>query len=145
MALQVLLDTDHLSILQEREEPAYTTLTHRLDQLPRSEVAACIVSFQEQVRGWLAWINKAQGPESLLRGYANLLGLLRDYSAGVVLPFDSAAHDEFQQMRKRKLRIGTLDQRIASIALGNRLKLLSRNLRDFRQVPGLVVEDWTVP
>ena len=34
--------------------------------------------------------------------------------------------------------------RIASIALVTQATLLSRNLRHFRRVPGLTVEDWTV-
>mgnify|MGYP001569064244 CR=1 FL=1 len=143
--MQLLLDTNHLSILQERSEPGYSRLTSRLQMLPRGEIAASIVSFQEQVRGWLAWINKAQKPESLLRGYANLLGLLRDYNASVVLPYDTPAWHEFEKLRLLRLRIGTLDQRIAAIALARRLKLLTSNLRDFRHVPGLAVEDWTVP
>jgi predicted nucleic acid-binding protein len=42
-----------------------------------------------------------------------------------------------------KVRIGTMDLRIASIALANGFTLLTRNLVDFQQVPGLKVEDWT--
>ena len=37
-----------------------------------------------------------------------------------------------------------LDLRIASIAIVTNSTLLSRNLRDFRRVPGLTAEDWTV-
>lgn len=36
-----------------------------------------------------------------------------------------------------------MDLRIACIALVTSSTLLSRNLRDFRKVPGLAVEDWT--
>lgn len=37
-----------------------------------------------------------------------------------------------------------MDLRIASIALASAATLLSRNLRDFRQIRGLSVEDWTI-
>ena len=60
-----------------------------------------------------------------------------------VLPFDKDAQNRFTDLRKNRVRIGTMDLRIASIALTTGSLLLSRNLRDFRQVPGLTVEDWT--
>jgi tRNA(fMet)-specific endonuclease VapC len=41
--------------------------------------------------------------------------------------------------------IGTMDLRIAAIAIADRYTVLSRNLADFRQVPGLTSEDWTGP
>ena len=40
-------------------------------------------------------------------------------------------------------RLETMDARIASIALTTNSTLLSRNLRHFRGLPGLIVEDWT--
>ncbi|NUQ61540.1 MAG: hypothetical protein HUU20_03565 [Pirellulales bacterium] len=40
------------------------------------------------------------------------------------------------------LQIGTLDLKIASIALEHGATLLSANTRDFDQVPGLRVENW---
>ena len=60
-----------------------------------------------------------------------------------MLPFDDAAMDELLRLQQQHVRIGAHNLRIAAIAKANRVKLLSRNLRDFRQVPGLDVEDWT--
>jgi tRNA(fMet)-specific endonuclease VapC len=60
-------------------------------------------------------------------------------------PFADAAADIFKELRARRVRIGTMDLRIAAIALSRDLTMLSRNVSDFRKVPGLKVEDWTAP
>ena len=49
--------------------------------------------------------------------------------------------DRLRQSRKLK-KIGRADLLIAAITLANRATLVSRNLKDFRQVPGLQVENW---
>jgi hypothetical protein len=49
--------------------------------------------------------------------------------------------DEFNRLRKERVRIGTVDLKIASIVLVNDATLVSSNLRDFSKVPGLRVED----
>jgi tRNA(fMet)-specific endonuclease VapC len=45
----------------------------------------------------------------------------------------------------RKLGVGTSDLKIAAIAISKNAILLSRNLHDFKKIPGLHVEDWTRP
>ena len=61
-----------------------------------------------------------------------------------IVSFDQAAEDQFQILRAKKLRIGTRDQKIAAIALANHAILATRNKSDFGQIPGLILEDWTV-
>ena len=143
--MDALFDTDHFSILQERRQPACSYLEKRLQSPPVPTVKISIVSFQEQARGWLAWLHRARKPADVLKGYYFLQGLLTWYTKFEVLPFDAAALAEFQRLTAMKIRIGTRDLRIAAIAKVRGMTVLSRNLRDFCQVPGLVVEDWTVP
>jgi tRNA(fMet)-specific endonuclease VapC len=50
----------------------------------------------------------------------------------------------FDELRDQRVRVSTMDLRIASIAISCNLVLLTRNVRDFTKVPGLVTEDWTV-
>jgi tRNA(fMet)-specific endonuclease VapC len=61
-----------------------------------------------------------------------------------LLPIDAVAAAEFERLRaNNKLKkIGRGDLLIASIALARRATLASRNLRDFRLVPGLRVDNW---
>lgn len=138
-----LLDTDHISVLQRDEQPATGILRSRLKALSGEEVTVSIISFQEQTQGWLAFIHRARKSDQILKGFADLHDLLRYYSKGQVFTFDKASLDEFLRLRAQGIRIGTSDLRIAAIAKVHGVKLLSRNLRDFRQVPGLDVADWT--
>ncbi|MEL6603180.1 MAG: type II toxin-antitoxin system VapC family toxin [Cyanobacteria bacterium J06614_10] len=63
--------------------------------------------------------------------------------AETTLPFDTDAIALFEKMRSRKVRVGTMDLRIAATALSNNLTLLTRNIKDFDKVPNLHTEDWT--
>ena len=67
----------------------------------------------------------------------------RQFCRMSVISFTQRAEDCFRLLRGQRIRIATLDLRIPSGALVTDATLLSRNLRDFRQIPALSVEDWT--
>src|SRR4051794_17067859 len=46
-----------------------------------------------------------------------LARLLRDFAAAPILPFDAAAAATFDELASRRLRMGTMDLRIAAIAV----------------------------
>jgi tRNA(fMet)-specific endonuclease VapC len=54
-----------------------------------------------------------------------------------------AALAVFDDLQAQRVRVATMDLRIAAIALSRGLVLLTRNSRDFARVPALVTEDWT--
>lgn len=141
--MPLILDTDLWTIMKRQSQPASDRLQARLQEHPADEICVTILTFEEQVRGWMSSLSKARTPEQVLRAYTELRTVLRDFSQANVLPFDQAAQDRFADFQKQKLRIGTIDLRIACIAMTTGATLLSRNLRDFRKVPGLAVEDWT--
>jgi tRNA(fMet)-specific endonuclease VapC len=69
--------------------------------------------------------------------------VIRDFSSGPVLHFDSAAAATFANLTASRVRIATMDLRIAAIALTRGLILVTRNQVDFEKVPRLQIEDWT--
>jgi tRNA(fMet)-specific endonuclease VapC len=61
-----------------------------------------------------------------------------------VLQYDDRAQSLFRDLKAQRVRVGTQDLRIGSIVLAHQGILLMRNRRDFEQIPGLVIEDWTM-
>ncbi len=138
----LILDTDILQIVQRGRGPDYVRLADRLDSAD-DDVAVTIVSFEEQMRGWLAYIAQAKSDERQVQGYSRLRELMDDFQTRPVLDYNAAAAAEFRRLRKSRVRIGSMDLKIAAIARIHDAMLISRNLVDFRKVPGLRVEDWT--
>jgi tRNA(fMet)-specific endonuclease VapC len=103
-----------------------------------------VVSFHEQVLGAHSLVIRAQTATGVIRGYALLLEILQGFMSSPVLAFDAAASAVFQGLQAQRVRMGTMDMRIAAIALCHRLTLLTRNARDFGKVPGLITENWTI-
>lgn len=139
----IVLDTDVLSIVQHGRGVLFDAIANRLDEAD-DEVYLAIITFEEQMRGWLAKIAHARALPAQVTAYSRLWDLLEDFRHRPVLKFDQLAAREFAALRDLKLRISTMDLRIASIVLANDALLISRNLSDFERVPGLRVEDWTI-
>lgn len=138
-----ILDTDHIGILQYGTDLDHRVLSARIAQHEQTELFVAIVSFHEQILGWNAYIARAKDQVGIVRGYDRLERILADFSRAHVLPFDSHAASVFEDLRRQQIRIGTMDLRIASIALSTSMTVLTRNLVDFQRVPNLLVEDWT--
>ena len=139
-----LLDSDHMTVW-ERGGPPKIRLKERLDKIAPDDYGTTIINFEEQTRGWLAEIGRAaQKPDIEPELYRRLGDLLRYYQVFSVWQYDDRAATIYQSLVKQKVRVGTKDLKIASIALANGATVLTRNTRDFSKVPGLLVEDWTV-
>jgi tRNA(fMet)-specific endonuclease VapC len=137
-----LLDTDLFSLTERTDNHASQRLRFRINKLPKDALATTIITFEEQVRGWLSWLAQARTLEQQVERYRKLSVLLRRYRDTTVFDFDAQAAAEFERLQRQRLRIGTMDLKIAAIALAYDATLLSRNLKDFGKVPNLKVEDW---
>jgi tRNA(fMet)-specific endonuclease VapC len=142
----IVLDTDVFSLMELPDSPQYTCLRARIAQLdPPQPVAVTVVTYEEQSRGRLASVNSARTDRRLVEAYSHLQQHILNYRQVRLIEFDDAAADIAAGLQRSKLRLGTMDLRIAAITLAHNALLLSRNLRHFQKVPDLRVEDWTKP
>ena len=140
--MKYLLDTDHISCIQRRSRQDFQRLKSRMARYSSQDFALSIISFHEQTLGAHTFINRAKNNDAILKGYTLLREILQDFSKFPVLAFDEKALMIFERLQKKKVRIGTMDLKIASIALSRDLVLLTRNDQDFIKVPDLKMEDW---
>jgi tRNA(fMet)-specific endonuclease VapC len=138
-----LFDTDHLGLLQRQRGREFETLRDRLQRHDESQFFVAIVSFHEQIQGWNAYIARARNEESVAQVYLKLEGILMDFARAQVLPYSPVAADVFTELRRQRIRIGTMDLRIGAIAIASGMTVLTRNTVDFEKIPSLSVEDWT--
>ena len=140
-----VFDTDHLGIMQRKSEPELSLVLDRMNHFARHDFFITIVSFHEQVAGWYDHLAKAKKQRDVVFAYGMFREVLGDFAALQLLDYDERASDVFTSLVKQHTRVGTMDLRIASIAIANDMTLLTRNTVDFERVPGLRIEDWTLP
>ena len=139
MSLYVL-DTDHLTLLRR----GHADVVARVAATPPSEIAITIVSIEEQFRGWFTQVRKARDAAHLARAYEGLFDVIEMARRLPVLPFSRVAVDRYIELKKELRRFGKQDLAIAAVALEANATVVTRNRRDFEQVPNLRVEDWSV-
>jgi tRNA(fMet)-specific endonuclease VapC len=138
MSLYVL-DTDIFQLFQDD----HPLVVARVLAVALSDRAISVVTVEEQLSGWYAQLRQAKQPERLLWAYRRLAATVRFLSRIQIVDFDEAALQRYEELKKNKLKIGSNDLRIAATVLERNAILVTRNLRDFQQVPGLVIEDWS--
>jgi len=133
-----LLDTDTLSLLMA----GHLLVTKRAEKA--GSLAIPIVARIEVLQGRFASILKAEDGERLWRAQQYLTKSEEYISDLKIVRVNEASAEQFDLLRKdRKLKkLGRADLLIASIVLAHRATLVTRNLRHFRQIPGLNTENW---
>ncbi|MBE9032383.1 type II toxin-antitoxin system VapC family toxin [filamentous cyanobacterium LEGE 11480] len=138
-----LLDTDHISLALR----GHPTVVDRLSHLRKSQWAVSIISVQESFNGWIVSLNDPRYKERQVELYTRLWHSNNFFQRAQVLNFDTTADGIYQgllqsqpALSKRRME---KDIKIASVALANQAIVITRNRRDFEQVPGLQLEDWS--
>ena len=141
----IVLDSDHISILQHADSELAAALQQRLADSSDGDVATTAITLEEQSRSWLSLISRYADVRRQVTYYDRFVATFRFFAKWRVVSFDEAAAVRFQDLRSARIRIGSTDLKIAAICLVNHATLLSRNLADFLHVPGLHAEDWLSP
>ena len=134
----IVFDTDTLTLYKRGNAEI-----RRRAAAEKEEIAITVITQIEVLLGRFDFILKAADGEQLQRAQLYLVKSEQDIAEHMILPIDSAAAAEFDKLRQNpKLRkIGRADLLIASIALSRRATLVTRNVKHFRLVPGLTVEN----
>lgn len=135
-----IFDTDTLTLFG-RLHPAIVrnVMLHLAD-----EIRVTAITVEEQVGGWYSAIRAARTPQQIEDAYTRFIDSVRQLSSWDAMPFTVAAVQRYQTLLRQKLNVGGNDLRIASIALEEGAIVVTRNLRDFRRIPGVQCEDWSV-
>jgi tRNA(fMet)-specific endonuclease VapC len=138
----IILDTDHITILRRGFDPEHAMLAARMAASVDQSFVTTVITLEEQLRGWLGLLRRRRDVQHQLFPYKELISVVDFFSRIEIRPFTAPAADQFVALRAQKVRIGTMDLKIASIALAEDALLQSANRGDFQQVPNLQVEDW---
>lgn len=133
-AVRYLLDTN-ICIHAMGRQPAH--LLQRLDQVARGEAVISIITYAELRAGIEKLADTRARNERALRLFVQHLP---------VLAFDEAAARSYGVLRAAvpdRCR-NALDRLIAAHALSRGLTLVTSNEADFRDYPGLEIENWSL-
>ena len=110
----------------------------RAAAIPAHEQAVPVIVVEEIMRGRLNIIRQAEANQakiSLARAYALFEQTFRDFQQLHILSYTAQAEQMYGQWRQEKVRVSTHDLRIAAICVVHGATLISRNRRDYEQIP----------
>jgi tRNA(fMet)-specific endonuclease VapC len=134
-----VLDSDILSLLQS----GHPQVSERAAKCSPGELAVSVITVEEQIRGWFTLVRRAKKPPQIAFAYQQLADRVSDLSRTRILPYTERAIAIYHLMKKAKLRIDANDLRIAAITMEHSGIVVTRNVRDFREIPGVSYEDWS--
>lgn len=137
----IVLDTDHVSILQWGDQAA-ERLRDRLVGAIDDWIGTTAITLEEQSRAIITRIGQCKRTVDQPKYYKRLASTYRFFGRWKFADFDDDAAKQFEVLRKSCKQVGSSDLKIASIALVQDALLLTANVRDFEKVPGLRFENW---
>jgi len=124
--VRYLIDANSVIYLTEN---LYPKLTTRVSQMEVGSIGLSAIVFAELIVG------AKRGKPPRLDRLASIAGEMP------LLPFDEAAARAYGEIPFRR---GSFDRLLAAHALSLGMEIITTNVRDFADIPGLQVEDWTL-
>ena len=88
-------------------------------------------------------VTQGKGAEKLAWAYSRLAANVRFLARVPILDLEEAAIQRYEQLKRLRLKVGKMDLQIAATALQYGGTVVTRNIRDFKVIPGLSIEDWS--
>ena len=133
-----VLDSDIVSLLQH----GHPVVVENLSKHSSGEVATTIITMEEQLSGWYTLLRRARTVKQLVPVYERMGQTVRFLSRLPLLSFTDASAEVYERLRRQKPRAGSMDLRVAAIALTHSARLVTRNRRDFEDIEDLTTENW---
>ncbi len=137
-----ILDTDSASLFLAGNQKLIYRVTQEVPH-----VVTTIVTVQELFNGWAGRVNDPAEANNLVKIYGKLWQTTEFLKTIEILTFSELANTyhqklilEHKNLAKKRLE---KDMRIAAIVLSVGGTIITRNHKDFSQVPELKIEDWT--
>ncbi len=86
-----LLDTDLFSLTERKDSHESQRLRFRLSTLQKNELATTIITFEEQMRGWLSWLSQSRTVADQVIRYRKLGKMLMRFRDTNIVDFDVLA------------------------------------------------------
>ncbi len=135
-----LFDTDTLTLYERLHPVVVRSVFYHL----ADDIRVTSITVEEQLGGWFASLRAARTAQQIETAHVRLSEAVRLLSNWDVVPFTAFAAGRYQALLRQKLNVGGNDLRIAAIAMDAGAVVVTRNLRDFRRIPGVQCEDWSV-
>jgi tRNA(fMet)-specific endonuclease VapC len=135
-----LFDTDTLTLYQRLHAAVVRNVFYHL----ADDIQVTSVTLEEQLSGWFTMMRSAKTPQQVETAHNRLSEAIRSLSLWDIVPFTVNAVTRYQDLLRQRLNVGGNDLRIGSIALETGAIVVTRNLRDYRRIPKLRCEDWSV-
>jgi tRNA(fMet)-specific endonuclease VapC len=140
-ASMLIRDTDHISRFQRRDPP----VTTRVWATPALELATTVITGAEPWRGRVERVRRARSDAEVGRADPNVLATFFSFRTLTGIDVDEQAQTLFTRQRAQRRCMGTLDLRMAAMALSRDATHVTRNRHDCAGMPSRNMDEWAWP